>query len=207
MLGYTPIGFVDDDARKRNLAHPRRPRARDDGRAAADRARAPAGRGADRDPVRFGRGAPAGRRGGAGGNVPVKTLPGLYELISGDLDLPARSGRCRSRTSSAASRSRSTSTRSRRTSQGQTVLVTGAGGSIGAELCRQIARIGPARLILVDQAETPLFEIERELVGERGFSAAVPVLADVRARARRLDVFERYRPRSSSMRPRTSTCR
>ena len=60
------------------------------------------------------------------------------------------------------------------------MLVTGAGGSIGSELCRQIARIGPARLILVDQAETPLFDIERELVGERGFTAAVPVLADVR---------------------------
>jgi FlaA1/EpsC-like NDP-sugar epimerase len=74
------------------------------------------------------------------------------------------------------------------------VMVTGAGGSIGAELCRQIARIGPARLILVDQAETPLFDIERELVGERGFSAAVPVLANVRDRARLSHVFERYRP-------------
>ena len=48
--------------------------------------------------------------------------------------------------------------------EGHTVLVTGAGGSIGAELCRQIARVGPARLILVDNAETALFEIERELV-------------------------------------------
>ena len=78
--------------------------------------------------------------------------------------------------------------------RGQTVLVTGAGGSIGAELCRQIAHVGPARLILVDQAETPLFDIERELVGERGFSAAVPVLANVRDRARISHVFERYRP-------------
>jgi FlaA1/EpsC-like NDP-sugar epimerase len=75
-----------------------------------------------------------------------------------------------------------------------TVLVTGAGGSIGAELCRQIASVGPRRLVLVDQAETPLFEIERELIGERHFSATIPVLANVRDRARLRHVFERYRP-------------
>jgi FlaA1/EpsC-like NDP-sugar epimerase len=79
--------------------------------------------------------------------------------------------------------------------EGQTVLVTGAGGSIGAELCRQIARIGPARLILVDSAETPLFEIERELVDERDFTPAVPKLIDVKdAKAMRREVFEKYRP-------------
>src|SRR5207253_9925760 len=76
----------------------------------------------------------------------------------------------------------------------QTVLVTGAGGSIGAELCRQIARIGPTRLILVDTAETPLFEIERELVDERHFHPVVAVLADVKNRVKLRHVFERYEP-------------
>ena len=57
---------------------------------------------------------------------------------------------------------------------GATVLVTGAGGSIGAELCRQIERAQPARLVLVDHAEPALFEIERELVDERGFPAGDP---------------------------------
>jgi FlaA1/EpsC-like NDP-sugar epimerase len=73
--------------------------------------------------------------------------------------------------------------------------VTGAGGSIGAELCRQIARMGPARLILVDNAETPLFEIERELVAESDFTAAIPKLVDVKNRtALRREVFEKYQP-------------
>ena len=70
-----------------------------------------------------------------------------------------------------------------------------APGSIGSELCRQIARVRPTRLILVDNAEGPLFEIERELVGERGFTAALPKLVDVKDRkALRREVFEKYKP-------------
>jgi FlaA1/EpsC-like NDP-sugar epimerase len=79
--------------------------------------------------------------------------------------------------------------------EGHTVLVTGAGGSIGSELCRQIARVRPSRLILVDNAEGPLFEIERELASERDFTAALPKLVDVKDRkALRREVFEKYQP-------------
>ena len=74
------------------------------------------------------------------------------------------------------------------------MLVTGAGGSIGAELCRQIARIGPTTLLLVDHAEPQLFEIERELVRERGFTAAAAIVADVKDQSKMEQVFERYRP-------------
>jgi FlaA1/EpsC-like NDP-sugar epimerase len=90
---------------------------------------------------------------------------------------------------------------------GETVLVTGAGGSIGAELCRQISRVGPARLVLVDHSEPALFEIERELVDERSFPAALPVLADVKNRAKMRQVFEAYRPSVVSTQRPTSTCR
>src|SRR5213076_1730291 len=76
----------------------------------------------------------------------------------------------------------------------KTVLVTGAGGSIGAELCRQIARVGAGRIVLLDHSEPALFNIERELVDERGFSASLPVLADVGNRAKLRQVFEKYRP-------------
>jgi len=74
------------------------------------------------------------------------------------------------------------------------VLVTGAGGSIGSELCRQIARLGPSRIILLDHSERALFEIERELVDERRYTAAVPMLADIADRAKLRQVFEKYRP-------------
>jgi FlaA1/EpsC-like NDP-sugar epimerase len=77
---------------------------------------------------------------------------------------------------------------------GQVVMVTGAGGSIGGELCRQIARVGPRRLILVDHAEDNLFEILRELEEERHVHTAVPVLADCKEEERMREVFAEHRP-------------
>jgi FlaA1/EpsC-like NDP-sugar epimerase len=77
---------------------------------------------------------------------------------------------------------------------GESVLVTGAGGSIGAELCRQIARVGPERLVLVDHSEANLFEIERELVEDRHFLSTVAVLADVKDEERLREVFDEHRP-------------
>jgi FlaA1/EpsC-like NDP-sugar epimerase len=77
---------------------------------------------------------------------------------------------------------------------GRVVMVTGAGGSIGSELCRQIARVGPSRLVLVDHAEDNLFEIERELVEDRHFLNVAAVLADCREEERMRDVFAAERP-------------
>jgi FlaA1/EpsC-like NDP-sugar epimerase len=126
-------------------------------------------------------------------NVPVKTLPGLYELISGQVDLaqirPVQVEDVLGREQVEVSLDDVAAYL-----RDQTVLVTGAGGSIGAELCRQIALVGPARIVLLDQGETALFEIERELVDERSFPAALPVLASAGDRSRLRHVFERYRP-------------
>src|SRR5215211_5245686 len=77
---------------------------------------------------------------------------------------------------------------------GRVVLVTGAGGSIGAELCRQIARVGPSRLILLDHAEDNLFEIQRELVEDRHALNTVSVLADCKEEERMREVFREHRP-------------
>ena len=79
---------------------------------------------------------------------------------------------------------------------GEVVLVTGAGGSIGAELCRQIARVAPRKLILLDHAEDNLFAIQRELEDDRHVhpSALAAVLADCRERERLREVLTEHRP-------------
>jgi FlaA1/EpsC-like NDP-sugar epimerase len=77
---------------------------------------------------------------------------------------------------------------------GQVVMVTGAGGSIGSELSRQIARVGPRRLILVDHAEDNLFEITRELEEDRHIRTALPVLADCKEEERMREVLTEHRP-------------
>ena len=192
-LGYTPIGLVDDDPRKKNL---RVHGVRVLGTTAQLRNIL---RETEPDEVLIAIPSASGELRGrvfdasAAEGIPVKTLPGLYELISGDIDLARQIRRCRSRTSSAASRSRSTSRPVAGYLADQTVLVTGAGGSIGSELCRQIARLGPARIVMVDQAETPLHEIERELV-EQLLTAAPPVLGDVRSRAEAPPGLREVRP-------------
>jgi FlaA1/EpsC-like NDP-sugar epimerase len=78
--------------------------------------------------------------------------------------------------------------------QDKIVLVTGAGGSIGSELCRQIARVGPKLLVMLDHAEDNLFEIEREMLDERHFTNAESVLADCREPHRMLETMQRFRP-------------
>jgi FlaA1/EpsC-like NDP-sugar epimerase len=192
--GYTPIGIIDDDPRKKNLrihgvrvlgttgelAHILRDNRPDEVLIAI-----PSASGEARQRI-----VTITRE----NDVPVKTLPGLYELISGEGDLatqirPVEVEDVLGREPVDVDLETSASY-----VRGETVLVTGAGGSIGSELCRQIARLGPQRLILVEQGETALFEIERELVDERGFAPSVPVLADVKSRTKVRQVFDRYRP-------------
>ncbi len=193
-LGYTPIGLIDDDPRKKNLRlHGVRVLGTTSDLRHILRESKP-------DEVLIAIPSAAGETRQEIVNVtleegvPVKTLPGLYELIAGDTNLAAQIrpvqvedvlGRepIEVDLESVASYLAD-----------QTVLVTGAGGSIGSELCRQIARLGAARLILVDQSEPALFEIERELVDERGFPPSIPVLGDVKNKTKMRQVFERYEP-------------
>ncbi len=77
---------------------------------------------------------------------------------------------------------------------GQRVLVTGAGGSIGAELCRQLHQLGPAQLIMLDRDESALHAVQLMLHGRALLDSEETVLADIRDRRRVREVFERFRP-------------
>ena len=78
--------------------------------------------------------------------------------------------------------------------RGKTVLITGAAGSIGSELARQIVLHHPRELILLDQAESPLFFIERELVDKKSDTLIVPVIADILDREEMRMVFAQWSP-------------
>nr|MBC8361500.1 polysaccharide biosynthesis protein [Candidatus Desulfatibia profunda] len=80
--------------------------------------------------------------------------------------------------------------------KGQNVMVTGAGGSIGSELCRQICRFHPQRIILFERAESPLYEIELELKQNFSDINIVPLLADVQDKQQIKKAFENYRPQT-----------
>jgi len=193
-IGYTPIGLLDDDQRKRNLRlHGVRVLG-----TTADLAQVIRDRRPDEILIAI-PSAPGELRArivetARANDVPVKTLPTISDLVSGDADLARQLrpvevedvlGREPIEVDFASIAGYL---------EGEVVLVTGAGGSIGSELCRQIARIGPAKLVLLDHAEPALFEIERELVRERGFLAAAAVVGDVRDPVKLRQVFDKYRP-------------
>lgn len=74
----------------------------------------------------------------------------------------------------------------------RSVLVTGAGGSIGSELCRQLLRFDPKYLVLLDQAESDLFKIQMELLGVGGKAQICPVIGDIRDYDRMEEVIREY---------------
>ena len=76
------------------------------------------------------------------------------------------------------------------------MLVTGAGGSIGSELCRQLARLEPAQVILLGHGENSIFDVLAELTERFPNVTTVPIIADVRDRERLRQVFDQYRPYS-----------
>ncbi len=79
---------------------------------------------------------------------------------------------------------------------GRRVMVTGAGGSIGSEMCRQIARFRPEQLVLVERAENNLFEIDRELRASFPGLSVVPCVADIADRPRLKVILDRENPSS-----------
>ncbi len=193
-LGYTPIGLLDDDPRKRNLRlHGVRVLG-----TTADLAQVIRDRRPDEVLIAI-PSAPGELRArivetARSLEVPVKTLPTLSDLVSGDADLARQLRPVEVEDVLGREPVEVDFASIAEYLKGEVVLVTGAGGSIGSELCRQIARIEPAKLVLLDHAEPALFEIERELVRERGFLAAAAVVGDVRDPVKLRQVFDKYRP-------------
>jgi FlaA1/EpsC-like NDP-sugar epimerase len=129
--------------------------------------------------------------------IPVRTTPTVFELLrdgSGQLRVTRQLREVRVEDMLGREPVREELQRVGAYLAGEVVMVTGAGGSIGAELCRQIARVGPRRLVLVDHAEDNLFEIRRELEDERHIRTAVPVLADCKEEERMREVIAEHRP-------------
>jgi FlaA1/EpsC-like NDP-sugar epimerase len=126
--------------------------------------------------------------------IPVRTLPTTFELLSGGVNLMRQVREVRVEDVLGRDPVRVEIDRVGAYLRGRTVLVTGAGGSIGAELSRQIARVGAKRLVLVENSENALFEIRRELEEERHFSRAAAVLADCKDATRMREVFGEHQP-------------
>lgn len=78
--------------------------------------------------------------------------------------------------------------------KGKRILVTGAGGSIGSEICRQVLNFSPASIVLLDNAETPLFNIERELRERVTDVVLIPSLSDIRDEQKIRQIFARHQP-------------
>jgi FlaA1/EpsC-like NDP-sugar epimerase len=125
--------------------------------------------------------------------VPFRTMPGIYELIGGKVNV----SRLREVEISDLLRRESALIDDRMIGGkigGKRVLVTGAGGSIGRELCRQIARWGPTELVLLGHGENSIFETLLEIEENHPALPLHPIIADVRDIDRMSVIFENHRP-------------
>jgi FlaA1/EpsC-like NDP-sugar epimerase len=126
--------------------------------------------------------------------IPVRTLPTVFELLRGGVELTRQLREVRVEDVLGRDPVVMELDRVGAYLEDKIVLVTGAGGSIGAELSRQVARVRPRLLVLVDHAEENLFGIDREMFDDRHFTRVEAVLADCREAERMLEVMQRFKP-------------
>jgi FlaA1/EpsC-like NDP-sugar epimerase len=192
-LGLTPVGFVDDDPNKLGLRLGNLPvlGRLDEINAVASRERAqeiviamPRAPGSVvRNVVRSAYEA----------GIKTRTVPGLFEILDGRVSVAAlREVQIEDLLRRAPVTTDLEAVR--RLAAGRTVLVTGAGGSIGSELCRQLVALGPKTLVMLDHAENPVFDILHELLPDEPRAHLCPVIADVRDLSRLKQIFQQYKP-------------
>jgi FlaA1/EpsC-like NDP-sugar epimerase len=189
-LGYRPVGFVDDDPKKQGMAEVHGTiddlaEVLDDVEPDEVMIAIPSAPGTLRAAV-----VSACRSRG----ITVRTVPTVFELVQtgGQLSRQLRDVKVEDVLGRDPVRMEIESVGGYLT--GRTVLVTGAGGSIGSELCRQIARVNPQTLVVLDYSEANLFEIDRELRDERHVQFSKAVLADCKDEERMREVFDEFRP-------------
>jgi len=126
-------------------------------------------------------------------NIPVRTLPSLAELVDGKV---TRRDLRRPRIEDLLQREeiRVDMEATRKIVGGKVVMVTGAGGSIGSELCRQIAAAGPRKLLLLDKSENSLFYVNLEACEQLGSTRVKPLLADLVYCHRLREILRNERP-------------
>ena len=127
-------------------------------------------------------------------DIPVRTLPTVFELLRGGVQLTRQLREVRVEDVLGREPVVMELDRVGAYLEDKIVLVTGAGGSIGAELSRQIARVRPKLLVLLDHAEDNLFRIDREMLEEWHFTRVEAVLADCKEGERMLEVMQRFKP-------------
>jgi FlaA1/EpsC-like NDP-sugar epimerase len=125
--------------------------------------------------------------------LPFKVLPGIREVLNGDVAL-AQIREVRIEDLLGREPIQLELPELEADLAGRTILITGAAGSIGSELSRQVALHRPARIVALDQAETPLFFLDMELRGAYPDVEIIPVVADVASTTTMREVFERFRP-------------
>jgi FlaA1/EpsC-like NDP-sugar epimerase len=127
-------------------------------------------------------------------DLPVRTLPTVFELLRGGVQLTRQLREVQVEDVLGRDPVKMELDRVGAYMQDKVVLVTGAGGSIGSELVRQIARVRPKLLVILDHAEDNLFRIDREMIEERHFTRIESVLADCKEPDRMLEVMQRFKP-------------
>ena len=126
-------------------------------------------------------------------SIPSRTMPGIYELIGGRVNV----SRLREVDITDLLRREPVRVNDEAVGaalEGKRVLVTGAGGSIGRELCRQIARREPSELVLLGHGENSIFEILLELQSDYPDLTIHPVIADIRNQERLAQIFTQHKP-------------
>jgi FlaA1/EpsC-like NDP-sugar epimerase len=126
--------------------------------------------------------------------IPVRTLPTVFELLRGGVQLTRQLREVRVEDVLGREPVVMELDRVGAYLEDKRVLVTGAGGSIGSELCRQIARVRPRLLVMLDHAEDNLFRIDREMASDWHFTRFESVLADCKEGDRMLEVMQRFKP-------------